>query len=146
MPRYTINIGNDFPLGDDHEPGPGHNSGRDDWGWVRRGMRSGMFLRIVFLLAAVAIVLSHPFKVLLLAGLLLLVRRSPWFIELRARLLEGFRRAWPDGAQRFEAWRAQRWDRWERGGRGMPRRDEDRSGGRRDDDLDDGPRGYRGFV
>lgn len=139
MPRYTINIGNDFPLGDDNEPGPGHNSGRDDWSWFRRGMRSGMFLRILFVLAVAAIVLSHPIKTALFVGLILLVRRSPWFVEMRARALDGIRRAWPEGAQRFEAWQAQRSQYAPRGGAHGRR-------GRDDDDREDGPRGYRGFV
>ncbi len=137
MARYTINIGNDFPLGDDHEPphGPGHNSGhREDWRWGRRGIRSHTLLRVLFLLAIAAIVITHPIKTAILVGIVLVLRRAPWAAEIRARIREAFQRAWPEAAQRIEAWRAQRWSRTERTAAPPPDRE------------DDDHRGYRGFV
>lgn len=132
MARYTINIGNDFPLGDDHEPGhgPGHNSGDRPWG--RRGFRFGMVLRVLFLLAVAAIVIAHPIKTALVVGLVLLLRRAPWAAEFRDRAREAFRQMWPEAAQRMEAWRARHWSSAERS---RPR-----------DRDDDDHRGYRGFV
>lgn len=84
MTRYTINIGDEFPLNDER---PGANSRR--WGFG---------LRALFVLALAVIVFHHPFHALLLAGLALLVRRSNFFAEARARWRQG-------AAMRREAWR-----------------------------------------
>ncbi len=138
MTRYTINIGDDFPLGGD-EP-PAHGDPRDGRHW--RGRRHGLFLRVLFFLAVAAIVISHPLHTLLLLGLVLLIRRSPWFAEWRERL----RGAWRDGAWRTASWRDSKWCRdgwsaWQgRCGqhRAAPRQD------RPDESDHDG--GYRGFV
>ncbi len=93
MSRYTINIGDDFPLDDDNG-GNGHG----------RGPRLGTVLRVLFWVAVVAIVVSHPVKVALVVGLVLLLRRSAWWTRVRAEWAS--RRAW-----NFDAWRAeaQRW-------------------------------------
>jgi hypothetical protein len=92
MSRYTINIGDDFPLDDDNGSGRG------------RGPRFGTILKVLFFVAVLAIVVSHPVKVALVVGLVLLLRRSGWWARMRAEWAA--RRNW-----NFDAWRgeAQRW-------------------------------------
>ena len=84
MTRYTINIGDEFPLNDER---PG--SARRRWGFG---------LRALFALSIAAIIFTHPFHAAILIGLALLVHRSRWFDEIRARWREG-------AATRREAWR-----------------------------------------
>ena len=83
MKRYTINIGDEFPLNDER-PGA-------------RNRRWGFALRALFGLAVAAIIFSHPFQAALLLGLALLVRRTGFFAEARARWRQG-------AAARREAW------------------------------------------
>ena len=87
MTRYTINIGDEFPLNDE----------RPD----AAGRRWGFGLRALFVLAVAAIIVTHPFKAALFLGLALLVRRNGWFAEARARWRQG-------AAMRREAWQRQR--------------------------------------
>lgn len=89
MKRYTINIGDEFPLNDER---PGAS-----------GRRWHFALRALFVLAVAAIIFSHPFQAALLLGMALLVRRTGWFGEIRAR--------WHQGA-------AARREAWQRGGSG----------------------------
>ncbi len=84
MTRYTINIGDEFPLNDER---PGANARRWHFG-----------LRALFALSIAAIIFTHPFQAAVLLGLALLVRRS--------RLFEDARNRWRHGAaMRREAWR-----------------------------------------
>ena len=80
MTRYTINIGDDFPIGDDGEPKPGEMPGR------RRGPRFWTVVRVLFAVSLIGIVIHHPFQIALITGLVLLFRRNPRFLELRSRL------------------------------------------------------------
>jgi len=102
MSRYTINIGDDFPMGEDDGNRPGRPPGR----------RFRMVLRILFFVAVVAIVVGHPFKVALVTGLVLLLHRSGWWqrvrSDIRARGL--FRRDhWRAEAQRWASRYGQCW-------------------------------------
>lgn len=80
MTRYTINIGDDFPIGDDDEPKSGEPQAR------RRGPRFWTVVRILFAVSLIGIVIHHPFQIALITGLVLLFRRNPRFLELRSRL------------------------------------------------------------
>jgi hypothetical protein len=84
MTRYTINIGDEFPLNDER---PGAS-----------GRRLGFALRALFALSIAAIIFTHPFRAAILLGLALLVHRSNWFAEARLR----WRRS---AAMRQDAWR-----------------------------------------
>ncbi len=131
MTRYTINIGDDFPLGEDHpssgDPGDGGRS--------RRHRRYGLVLRVLFFLAVAAIVIAHPIKTLIVVGLVLWLRRTGFFGDLRTRM---------GAAWRDSPWRREGWNGWQ--GRGCwHRHDRPRHGGA-DSGKPGGEDGYRGFV
>ena len=112
MKRYTINIGDEFPLNDER-PGA-------------RSRRWGLALRALFVLAIAAIIFSHPFQAALLLGLALLVRRSGLFAEARTwwRQNAGARQgAWQARAEQARSCGA-RWN--DRRAESKPGRDEDR--------------------
>ncbi len=133
MTRYTINIGDDFPLGGDEPSGRGGDPGEAGH---RHRRRHGLFLRVLFFLAVAAIVISHPLHTLLIVGAVLLVRRSPWFAEARERI----RTNWRNGGWRDGQWSRQGWNAWQSRCRARAqRRDEPRA-------EQQGERGYRGFV
>jgi len=83
MTRYTINIGDDFPIGDDDKPRYGDAAGPDH---RRRGPRFGTVLRILFAVSVIAVVVHHAVQVAVITGLILLLRRHPRFQELRSRM------------------------------------------------------------
>lgn len=91
MTRYTINIGDDFPIEDD-APKTGER---------RRGPRPGLILRVLFAVSVIAIVVTYPFHTALVTGLALLIRRHPRFQELRSRL-RGMRHARHNGHSRHD--------------------------------------------
>ena len=97
MSRYTINIGDEFPLNDE---APGASDRR-----IRFGLRA------LFVLALAAIVLTHPFHTLVLVGLALLVRRSRVWTEMRGRWRDGYARHQAGRARRCDQMRAERNDR-----------------------------------
>ena len=126
MTRYTINIGDDFPIGDDDDKSgdrPGDKDGR------RRGPRFGTVLRVLFAISLIGIVIHHPFQVALVTGLVLLFRRHPRFLELRSRM-RGMRGPWGE-------WQRHRADR-------HGHRHEHNHGPRHEPKKDD--RGYGAFV
>ena len=116
MTRYTINIGDEFPLNDER---PGSASRR--WSFA---------LRALFALSIAAIIFSHPFQAAILLGLALLVRRSGWFTELRAR--------WHQSA----SMRREAWQRHGCGARWNDRRPEPPTGAQ----GDASPDRYKAFV
>ncbi len=125
MTRYTINIGDDFPIGDDDEPKPGEPHAR------RRGPRFWTIVRVLFAVSLIGIVIHHPFQIALITGLVLLVRRHPRFLELRSRLR---------GMGDVREWRRHRAER-----HAHRHEDHGRNGpGPRPDKHDD--RGYGAFV
>ena len=128
MTRYTINIGDDFPLGGDEEPGRGDTTEHRH----RRHRRYVLFLRVLFFLAVAAIVIAHPLQTLILVGVVLWVRRSPRFEDLRARAR---------GAWREAPWTTGDWSKWQRGG--CWNRHERRHAG---EQRTQNETGYRGFV
>ena len=102
MPRYQINVGDEFPLGEQH---------RGDCGWNarRRPFGRGKLLKVLFFLSLVAITVSHPVPAALVLGMLLLIHRSGWLHEAHAR--------WHRGETRARGWnRQQHWH----GGGGEP--------------------------
>lgn len=138
MTRYTINIGDDFPLGGDEPPAPGDQRETRPG----RGRRYGLFLRVLFFLAVAAIVISHPLQTLLVVGAVLLVRRSPWFAEWRERMRSTWRNgAWRNGQWCRDGWSA--WSAWSRCGRRQEYRPASGDDQRAEHDRDGG---YRGFV
>ncbi len=95
MTRYTINIGDDFPLGEEPQATTGGPPGPDGG---RRRFRGRLLLRILFVVAAIAIVVHHPVPVALLTGLALLIMRrrggmhdggAAWFESMKARFQNG---------------------------------------------------------
>ncbi len=92
MTRYTINIGDDFPLGEEPQPTgvpPGPDGGH-------RRFRGRLLLRILFVVAAIAIVVHHPVPVALVTGLVLLIMRrrgglhdNAWFESMKTRFRNG---------------------------------------------------------
>jgi hypothetical protein len=135
MTRYTINIGDDFPLGGDDGP-----AGDPRWP-SRRRRRHGVLLRVLFFLAVAAVVFAHPLKTLFVVGLVLWLGRSPRFAEFRERARSAWRQAvahdWQQEMRDYrDSWNVWR-DRWR--GRCASRR---ASPGERTEEHDR----YRGFV
>lgn len=100
MTRYTINIGDEFPLNDE---APGSS-----------GRRFGFGLRVLFVLALAVIVLSHPFHAVVFLGLALVIRRTRWFEQARARWRQGAamrREYWKNGGGCGQRWSDRRSDR-----------------------------------
>ncbi len=127
MTRYTINIGDDFPIGDDDEPKQhGGGPGQDQ---RRRGPRFGTVLRILFAVSLIAVVVHHAVQVAIITGLILLFRRHPRLQELRSRM-RGMSMGGPIGCSR---------DAWRRGRNGHAHRDDGKGRDREN-------RGYESFV
>jgi hypothetical protein len=88
MTRYQINVGDEFPLG---EPGGG-----------RRGpCGRGKAVKVLLFLSLAVITVSHPVPAALVLGAILLIYRSGWLHEARARWQRGVmhRRTW--GGDRY---------------------------------------------
>lgn len=113
MSRYQIGVGNEFPLDEDQPdaaplyrgccggwaraaghrwdaPWAGPGGGR----WVGRfgGGPGPVILRGVFLLSLGVVAVTHALAVVLILGIFLLARHSPWMREARAR----WRARWQD--------------------------------------------------
>lgn len=132
MTRYTINIGDDFPLGE--EPSPRDETPDGSW---RRHRRYGLVLRVLFFLAVAAIVITHPITTLIVVGLVLWLRRTGFFYDLRTRLGA----AWRDCP-----WRREGWNGFQNGGGCWSRHRTHRRYGSGPPREDAREGGYRGFV